>query len=226
MNILALETSTSQCSAALLTSVGIFERSQTAERAHAELIIPMLEALLAEAALSLRQLDALAFGRGPGAFTGVRVATAVVQGLGFGSERPVVPVSDLMALAAGAHRRHGARKILACLDARMSQVYWCAYTVNAPDDLIGCVPEALGAPESIRLPDSEGWFGVGSGFNAYRIALTRHIGSAVGAQDASLLPMAQDIAALAKLHLARGQAVSAGEALPVYLRDRVAWPKP
>ncbi len=225
MKILALETSTSQCSVALLTADGILERSQMAVRAHAELILPMLESLLAEAGLSLTQLDALAFGRGPGGFTGVRVATAVVQGLAFGAERPVVPVSDLMALAAGAHRRYGPKKILVCMDARMGQVYWCAYTAEAADDFTACMPEALGAPESVQLPDSEPCFGAGSGFNVYKDVLTAHLRSALDGQDAALLPTARDVALLARLLLARGQAVSADAALPVYLRDRVAWPK-
>ncbi|HVC37743.1 MAG TPA: tRNA (adenosine(37)-N6)-threonylcarbamoyltransferase complex dimerization subunit type 1 TsaB [Gammaproteobacteria bacterium] len=225
MKILALETSTPQCSVALLTADGILERSQMAVRAHAEMILPMLESLLAEAGLSLSQLDALAFGRGPGGFTGVRVATAVVQGLAFGAQRPVVPVSDLMALACGAHRLYGPKEILACMDARMGQVYWCAYAAVAADDFTACMPEALSAPESVRSPDSEAWFRAGSGFSVYEDVLTTHLGSALDGQDAALLPAARDVAVLARLLLARGQAVRADAALPVYLRDRVAWPK-
>ncbi|HVA54406.1 MAG TPA: tRNA (adenosine(37)-N6)-threonylcarbamoyltransferase complex dimerization subunit type 1 TsaB [Gammaproteobacteria bacterium] len=225
MNILALETSTQQCTVALLTNSGILERSQMAERAHAEMILPMVEILLTEAGLSLNQLDALAFGRGPGGFTGVRVATAVVQGLAFGAQLPVVPVSDLMALAAGAYRVYGAKKILACMDARMGQVYWCVYTVEAADDLTACLSETLSAPHSVQLPDTEEWFRAGSGFNAYKDVLEAHLGSALHGQDAALLPVAQDIAVLARLFLTRGQAVSAEAALPVYLRDQVAWPK-
>ncbi|HVA55624.1 MAG TPA: tRNA (adenosine(37)-N6)-threonylcarbamoyltransferase complex dimerization subunit type 1 TsaB [Gammaproteobacteria bacterium] len=225
MNILALETSTQQCTAALLTNSGILERSQMAERAHAEMILPMVEKLLTEAGLSLNQLDALAFGRGPGGFTGVRVATAVVQGLAFGAQLPVVPVSDLMALAAGAYRVYGAKKILACMDARMGQVYWCVYAVETADDLTACLSETLSAPQTVQLPDTEEWFGAGSGFKAFKDVLEAHLGSALHGQDATLLPMAQDIAVLARLFLTRGQAVSAEAALPVYLRDQVAWPK-
>jgi len=225
MNILALETSTQQCSAALLTNSGILEQSQVAERAHAEMILPMVASLLTEANLSLNQLDALAFGRGPGGFTGVRVATAVVQGLAFGAQLPVVPVSDLMALAAGANRVYGAKHILACMDARMGQVYWCMYTAEAPNDFTANLSESLSAPASIQLPDSEEWFGAGSGFNAYKDMLEAHLGSALYGQDAALLPVAQDIAVLARLRMTRGQAVSAEAALPVYLREQVAWPK-
>ena len=224
MKLLALETSTDQCSAALLTDGEVRERTQTAAHAHAELILPMVESLLAESQCSLRQLDALAFGRGPGAFTGVRVATAVVQGLAFGAERPVVPVSDLMAVAAGAHRRHGARRVLACLDARLQEVYWCAYEVTAPDQLRECVAEQLGGAELVQPPAGY-WFGAGSGFAAYRSQLQAGLGENLDGVDATLRPAARDVALLAARLFAAGHAVSADAALPVYLRDQVATPK-
>ena len=224
MKILALETSTDLCSVALLANGELRERAQTAAHAHAELILPMVETLLAEAGVSLRQLDALAFGRGPGAFTGVRVATAVVQGLAFGADRPVVPVSDLMALAAGAHRLHSARRILACLDARLREVYWCAYEAIAPDKLIECLPEQLSGAEQLQPPTGR-WFGTGSGFAAYGRELKTQFGALLDGRDAALLPAARDIAVLAARLFAEGQAVSADAALPVYLRERVAYPK-
>lgn len=224
MRVLALETSTDLCSAALLVGDEVRERVQTAAHAHAELILPMVDALLAEAEISLAQLDALAFGRGPGAFTGVRVATAVVQGLAFGADRPVVPVSDLMALAAGAHRLHHARRVLACLDARLREVYWCAYEVIAPDKLIECVPEQLSGAEQVQLPAGR-WFGAGSGFAVYGRELETRIGGVLDGCDATLLPAAHDIVVLAARLFSEGQAVSADKALPVYLRDQVARPK-
>lgn len=225
MKVLALETSTERCSAALLVDGQVRERAQTAVRAHAELILPMVESLLAEAELSLKQLDALAFGRGPGGFTGVRVATAMVQGLAFGADRPVVPVSDLAALAAGAHRQYGKEKILACLDARMQEVYWCAYDVSAPDRLSAYGPEQLSAADGVLAPGKGPWFGAGSGFATHGQTLTVRLGGVLDGQDAALLPTARDIAALAVPLLAQGQAVSAETALPVYLRDQVAKPK-
>lgn len=224
MKLLALETSTDQCSVALLADGEVRERVQSAAHAHAELILPMVESLLAEAGLSLRQLDALAFGRGPGAFTGVRVATAVVQGLAFGAERPVVPVSDLMAVAAGAHRQHGARRVLACLDARLQEVYWCAYEVTAPDHLRECVAEQLGGADQVQPPAGR-WFGAGSGFAVYRSQLQAGLGGNLDGEDAALLPAARDVASLAARLFAEGHAVSADAALPVYLRDQVATPK-
>ncbi len=225
MKILALETSTERCSAALSINGEVREQAQTTVRAHAEMILPMVEILLAEAGMALPQLDALAFGRGPGGFTGVRVATAMVQGLAFGADRPVVPVSDLMALAAGAFRQHGKRKILACLDARLSEVYWCAYEINGSDQIIECLPERLSAAETVQPPDAGPWFGVGSGFAAYGETLTTRLGSVLDAQDATLLPCARDIATLAVRLFAQGHVASADQVLPVYLRDRVAWPK-
>ncbi|MGH8397591.1 MAG: tRNA (adenosine(37)-N6)-threonylcarbamoyltransferase complex dimerization subunit type 1 TsaB [Gammaproteobacteria bacterium] len=225
MKILALETSSERCSAALLIDGDVREQAQTAVRAHAEMILPMVDALLAEAGVTMPQLDALAFGRGPGGFTGVRVATAVVQGLAFGAERPVVPVSDLMALAAGAFRQHDKRKILACLDARLNEVYWCVYEITGPDQIIEYLPEQLSAAEMVQPPSAGPWFGAGSGFAAYGQALSARLGSALNGQDAALLPQARDIASLAVRLFAQGHAVSADQALPVYLRDRVAWPK-
>lgn len=224
MKILALETSTDLCSVALLADGELRVRSQNAAHAHAELILPMVEALLAEAGISLAQLDALAFGRGPGAFTGVRVATAVVQGLAFGADRPVVPVSDLIALAAGAHRKHGARRVLVCLDARLQEVYWCAYKVAAADKLVECVAEQLNAADAVQPPAGR-WFGAGSGFATYRQPLLAQMGNVLDGWDDTLLPEAQDIALLAARLFAEGQVVSAEAALPVYLRERVATPK-
>lgn len=224
MKILALETSTDLCSVALLLDGQTHARSQTAAHAHAELILPMVEALLAEGGISLSQLDALAFGRGPGAFTGVRVATAVAQGLAFGIERPVVPVSDLMALAAAAYRLHGARHIVACLDARLQEIYWCAYEAAAPDKLVACVPEQLSSAEQLSLPVGH-WFGAGSGFAAYATELDARIGAMLDGRDAAILPTAGDIALLAGRCYAEGQVVSADAAMPVYLRARVASPK-
>lgn len=225
MKILALETSSERCSAALLVNGDILERAQVARRTHAELILPMVESLLAETGEALEQLDAIAFGRGPGSFTGVRVATAVTQGLAFGADRPVVPVSDLAALAACAHRVHGAGRVLACLDARMHEIYWGAFEALSPKDIRASGEEQLGPADSLSPPESGPWFGAGSGFGVYGKVLAERLAGALYGQDASLVPMARDIAALAAGLLARGQSVGVDEALPVYLRDRVAKPK-
>jgi tRNA threonylcarbamoyladenosine biosynthesis protein TsaB len=131
MRILAIDTSGEACSAALLTEKGLQQRLALEPRRHADLILGMVAALMEEADLRLRDLDALAFGRGPGSFTGVRIATAVVQGLAFGADLPVVPVSTLAGLAQGQHRRQGARQCLAALDARMGELYWGRYVLDS-----------------------------------------------------------------------------------------------
>ncbi len=225
MKILAVDTATQRCSAALMIEDHIEERCQTAVRAHAELILPMVEALLSTAGVSLAQLDALAFGRGPGGFTGVRVAAAMIQGLAFGVDLPVVPVSDLMALAVGAHRLHNSSRILSCLDARMGEVYYCTYKVSAEGSTSAGGEELLVTPERMHLPDAGPWFAAGPGLRVHGKTLMERLGSAMAGQDDTLLPAARDIAALARQALARGQAVDAEAAVPVYLRERVAWPK-
>lgn len=222
MKILALETSSERCSAALLVAGNILERAQLARRAHAELILPMVESLLAEAGETLAGLDAIAFGRGPGGFTGLRVATAVAQGLAFGADRPVVPVSDLAALAAAAARAHGAGKVLACLDARMQEVYWAGFEAGGPEEVHALGEEQLGPAAEVHLPEAGAWFGAGSGFGVYGEILSTRLAPSLQGQDATLVPTAHEVATLAAGLLAGGHSVSADQALPVYLRDRVA----
>lgn len=223
MKLLALDTAASSCSVALLTDTGLLEGRLEAERVQAETLLPMVEKLLAEAGLSLCALDAVAFGRGPGAFTGLRVAAAVTQGLAYGADLPVVPVSNLAALAAAAHRRHGAEYILACLDARMQEVYWAAYRIRE-DSLEQLAQECLSPPGEINPPPGAPWFGAGSGWGAYPEALKARVPGLQGV-DASLIAAAGDIAKLAYNAFRQGSVVSPEQAIPVYLRDNVATPK-
>ncbi|MGH8280517.1 MAG: tRNA (adenosine(37)-N6)-threonylcarbamoyltransferase complex dimerization subunit type 1 TsaB [Gammaproteobacteria bacterium] len=226
MKILALETSSERCSAALLVDAEVIERAQLAQRAHAELLLPMVESLLAEAGVTLTALGAVAFGRGPGGFTGLRVATSVAQGLAFGADLPVVPVSDLAVVAEGAHRLHGAQTILACLDARMQEVYWCGFNASGPGRMEALGNEQLGPAAMVTPPAPGPWFGAGSAFGIYARVLSTRLGASLMGTDAGLLPMARDVATLAAGLLAVGRVVRADDALPVYLRDRVAEPKP
>ena len=243
MKILALDTSTEACSAALYADGRLLVRAEEAPRAHAELILPMVESLLAEAGLTLRGLDALAFGRDPGSFTGVRLAASVAQGLAYGAGLGVVPVSTLRAVAlqafdhpAGAQADHA----LVCNDARMQETYWCAYrrSVDAATGL--ALPEAIraeavGAPESVARPtfDATGaplapdalWTGAGRGFRAYPVLeAALPAGSLAPAPLVDLLPQAAAIVTLARPEVAAGRLRPAAEALPVYLRDDVARP--
>lgn len=238
MKILALDTSTEACSAALLAADRVLVRSEEAPRAHAELILPMVESLLAEAGLTLRGLDALAFGRGPGSFTGVRLAASVAQGLAYGAGLGVVPVSTLRAVALQAltHRAGAAADhVLVCNDARMQETYWCAYRRGADGLLEALRAEAVGAPGSVALPlqDLAGaplapgarWTGAGRGFRAYpELAACLPYGVAPPPDLVRLLPLAEAMLALARPEVAAGRLRPAAEALPVYLRDDVARP--
>lgn len=250
MRILALDTATEACSAALLCidavepaagrserlgpaaseSVRLFSRYEEPGRGHAERILLMVDAVLAEAGLPLAGLDAIAFGRGPGGFTGVRLAASVAQGLAFGAGLPVVPISDLRALAQRAlDVAAEARSVLVCADARMREVYWCCFRRGAAG-LAETAPgaaERVGAPDSVELPAALPGpiHGAGRGFLAYP-PLAARVGGLLAAVHAELLPRAHEIARLAAADFAAGHTVAPQDAIPVYLRDDVARPPP
>ena len=222
MKLLAIETATEACSAALLIDGAIQERFEVAPRRHGELILPMAEALLMEAGLQLSQLDALAFGRGPGSFTGVRMATGVIQGLAFAADLPVVPVSTLAALAQTVVDRSESSLIYAALDARMNEIYWGVYQPNAQGRV-----QLLGEEQVIPASSASAWdhkpgIGVGHGWRTYIGELTDALEGAVSTCYVDELPRAAAVAHLAQAAYEQGQMVSAEAALPVYLRDNVA----
>ncbi len=218
VKLLALDTATEACSAALLVDGAVLERYELAPRRHAALILPMIEAVLAEAGLRATQLDAVAFGRGPGAFTGVRVAVGIAQGIAFAADLPVVPVSTLAALALGAARETGHTRIAAALDARMGEIYWGTYAVASETvDALG--EECVRAPPAVSAPPGD-WFGVGSGWSVYSAILCQRL--AVGGWLDERYPRAGDVARLAADPRRRGEWVSAERARPVYLRNDVA----
>ncbi len=177
----------------------------------------MLQQVLAESSLTLSQLDALAFGRGPGSFTGLRIGTGVVQGLAFGADLPVVPVSSLGALAQG----QDAKRVLAAFDARMSQVYWGAYIRdgNGTVELDG--RECVAMPQQVPLPRASGWLGAGSGWDQYADALATRLGQRLAGWHRQCYPQARHVAQLGAVGLRAGRAVAAEHALPVYIRDEV-----
>ncbi len=220
MNILAIETSTEACSAALLINDEIAERFELAPRGHGDLILQMVDGLLSEAGLKPQQLAAIAFGCGPGAFTGVRIATSVVQGIALGADLPVVPVSTLATLAQGAYRRHQQRSLLCAMDARMGEIYWGAYIIESGLAVVQA-EECVCIPEAAPVVSGSDWQGVGNGWQVYGVSMTQRYGSQVVLCDVNALPRAYDVALLAQHGYGAGAAVSAEQALPVYLRDNV-----
>ncbi|MCL4315680.1 MAG: tRNA (adenosine(37)-N6)-threonylcarbamoyltransferase complex dimerization subunit type 1 TsaB [Gammaproteobacteria bacterium] len=225
MKILAVETSSEACSAALLIDASIEERFEIAPQRHTALILPMVDSLLQQAGLKLGDLDALAFGCGPGSFTGVRIAASVVQGLAFGAERPVIPISSLAVLAQGAHRTHGAASVLTAADARMNEVYWAAYRLDQNGLMSLRGDEQVCTPATAPAPEQGAWFGVGSGWQSYGALLEARLGGRLSGYQADCYPQARDVARLAQSAYAQGAAVSAEHALPVYLRNEVTWKK-
>lgn len=222
MKLLAIETATEACSAALYVDGEIVERYELAPRRHAELILPMAEDLLSEAELALTDLDALAVGRGPGAFTGVRIAVSVAQGMAFGADLPVLPISSLAALAQGMFRETGYTHALAAMDARMHEVYCALYVADEEGVMHAASEERVCAPPAIPIPGEGRWYGVGSAWSAYAEALNARLGDSVSVWRDDFFPRAHDVAILAAGAYRRGEAVSAEETLPVYLRDNVA----
>lgn len=216
MKILALETATEALSVALLVDDMMHAHHEVAPRRHGELLLATVDQLLATAHLKLENLDAIAFGRGPGAFTGVRIAVSAAQGLAFGAGLPVVPVSTLAALAQDAVNA-GPSRVVAAIDARMSEVYAAAYTVD-PDGLVEPnTDEFLGKPGDFRPPDGS-WYGAGTGFGAYP---AEAFSFDLDGTDPTALPTAAALARLAARDFAAGRAIAPELAQPVYLRDRV-----
>jgi len=231
-SILAIDTSSEACSVALTLDGEYLESHELAPRQHTEILLPRIEELLSLAALSLRDLDGLAFGRGPGAFTGIRIATGVIQGLAFGADLPVVPVSSLQALAQGIWREHKERNLLTAFDARMGEVYWGVYRIDAGNLAVPAMEECVCTPERVALPEGNGcgWFGAGAGWATYGEVLGRRlqrspnhgrIGEELRGVEPNCYPHARDVATLAIAAMGRGEFVSAEYAQPVYLRDRV-----
>lgn len=221
--ILAIETATEACSAALLCGDEVISRCQIAPRDHGQLILQMVDDLLAEAGLAVTQLDALALGRGPGAFTGVRIATGVVQGIAFAADLPVARVSTLMALAHGGWRETGRCQVLAAMDARIGELYVAGYRFGGLGAVPACeIDECLCAPALAPRPAQGGWYAVGSGWQAYQAVLEPMFADLVEACEPARLPLAEDVARLGAAYFKAGDVVVAEQALPVYLRDQVA----
>ncbi|MEV3841656.1 tRNA (adenosine(37)-N6)-threonylcarbamoyltransferase complex dimerization subunit type 1 TsaB [Aeromonas veronii] len=225
LKILAVDTATEACSAALLVGDKLFSRWEEAPRDHTRKILPMVQAVLEDAGISLSDLDAIAFGRGPGSFTGVRIGISVAQGLAFGAGVPLIGISTLAAMAQGAYRRDGAQQVLTAIDARMNEVYFGRYElIDGRMQLVG--DEVVSEP--VALVDVRGKLAgpvtcVGTGFETYGETLSGLADELAVSQVR--FPAAEDMLPLARTAWLAGEAVPVEQATPVYLRDKVTWKK-
>ncbi|MBD3609102.1 MAG: tRNA (adenosine(37)-N6)-threonylcarbamoyltransferase complex dimerization subunit type 1 TsaB [Gammaproteobacteria bacterium] len=222
MKIIALDSSTEACSVALLNDGELTSQHEVAPRKHAELLLPFIDGLLTESGLTISQIDAIAFGRGPGAFTGIRIATGVVQGVAYASDLPVIPVSTLATMAQGAWREQGETKVIAAIDARMNEVYWGAYELDGQQLMQQTVGECVVKPEASPEIEGHDWHGCGSGWETYQDTLSSRYHLQLKNIEGARLPNAIDVATLAVARFQAGDVVEAAHAMPVYLRDNVA----
>lgn len=226
MQILAIDTATEACSAALWNDGTLSAHFEICPREHTQRILPLVQDVLNESGIMLTELDALAFGRGPGSFTGVRIGIGIAQGLALGAELPMIGVSTLATMAQGAWRKTGATRVLAAIDARMGEVYWAEYQRDEQGVWHGEESEVVLKPEGVseRLQQLEGqWATVGTGWQAWPDMAND---SGLTLTDGEIqLPEAQDMLPLACHLLTVGKTVAVEHAEPVYLRNEVAWKK-
>lgn len=221
MKLLAFDTATEACSCALYVNGETQAQFTVAPQKHAELILTMIDTLLANAELLPNQLDGIAFGQGPGSFTGLRIASGVVQGIAFGADLPVAPISSLATLAQGIYLEYKVTQILAAFDARMEEVYWGCYALNEQGIMQQVEREMVCKPQAVPLPKTTGWYGAGTGWASYTQLLLSRLGGHVLTYYPDCFPDAQAMIPLAMNAFQNGQTVSAEHALPVYLRDQV-----
>lgn len=224
MNLLAIDTVTEMASIALLSNDDVLVDEAFVPQQHTNVILPMIQKQMALAGLSFKQLDAIAFSRGPGSFTGLRICASVTQGLAIAHDLPVIPVSSLAILAQGAYREDSSKShVVACLDARREEVYWGCFSEQAGlMMLLG--EEVVIAPESVRLEEGRVWHGVGSGFKSYETELASNPRVNLTSTEPQRLPLAQDAIEHAKNAWLKKEVVDASMAIPTYLRDSIATP--
>lgn len=226
MRILAIDTATEACSAALWSDGTVSAHFELCPREHTQRILPMVQDLLAAGGAALTSIDALAYGRGPGSFTGVRIGIGIAQGLALGAGLPMIGVSTLMTMAQGAWRKTGATRVLAAIDARMGEVYWAEYVRDEAGAWRGEASEAVLKPEAVnaRLKQLEGqWATVGTGWQAWPEMGSGSLAELTDGE--TTLPAAEDMLPIARRLLAQGDTVAVENAEPVYLRNTVAWKK-
>jgi tRNA threonylcarbamoyladenosine biosynthesis protein TsaB len=221
MNILALDTCTECCSAALLYQGQVFERVEITQRGHSDLILGMMNDLFKQAETSISVIDAVAFGRGPGSFTGVRVGVGVSQGIAYARDVPVIPISTLAAVAQDATDALDVEHIAVAMDARMGEIYCASYSVE--DGLVVALnEERVCPPEQFTPFESQQWNGVGTGWREYDSILRQCFTDNLNQVSIEHYPKASSILKLAQIEAEAGRMLPADQALPVYLRNNVA----
>jgi tRNA threonylcarbamoyladenosine biosynthesis protein TsaB len=222
LRILALETATDACSAAISIGGEVRERFEVAPRRHVALLLPFVDSLLADAGLTVGDLDAVAFGRGPGSFTGLRIAAGMAQGIAFGAGLPVVPVSTLAAVAQCCVRERDAAAVLVALDARMQEVYYGAFYRGDDGLVVLTGEEVVCAPDAVPVPPAAEWYAAGDGWTAHDVQIRARLPYRLAGLMETARPHAADVARLAAVLFGRGGALSPEQAAPVYLRNHVA----
>lgn len=223
MNLLAIETSSDACSVALLCGTEIQTDHRIAAQQHGRLVLPMIDALMAQSELSVNQLDGVVFGRGPGSFTGVRIAVALTQGIALGADIGVVGISTINSIAQGVYRLHGDRSVAISIDARMDEVYFAAYTLHDDRVMSPITQECLCSPSAIPvLPEDQKRSWAGSGAQRYSDLLSEHYAVPMESIRTDMWPNAYDLISLALPKVQSGELQPAEQASPVYLRNKVA----
>lgn len=223
--ILAIDSATDACSVAVLTENQITEIFKMAPQQHGNLLLSMIEKLLAEKKLSLASLNALAFSCGPGSFTGIRIAASIIQGMAFNADLPVIPISTLQIMAQGAFREKNATRVLVSLDARMHEIYWGVYRLNANHIMQSVIPENLYTATEVPAPPENNWMGIGNGWKVYGETLKKSCQDKVVNINPDSYPHAQDMLPIASERYQQGNTVTAEQAVPVYLRGEGTWKK-
>lgn len=231
LTLLALDTSTEACSVALLHRGEITSLDEVAQRTHTKRILPMINEILSQSGIKLNQVDALVFGRGPGSFTGVRVGAGIAQGLALGADLPVIPISNLAAMAQAAYQQYQAEQVIAAIDARMNEVYFAQFSAQKVRSDFGeflqwneIIAEQVCSVETAlnQLNELQGdWVQVGTGWAAY----PQLAEAGIGKKSDIALPSAQYMLSLAVPLWYKKQVISAVEIEPVYLRNEVTWKK-
>ncbi len=219
MKLLALDTSSSACSIGLSIDGKITVREIEAPMQQAKIILPLIDELLRSENITINQVDAIAFGRGPGSFTGIRITVSVAQGLAYAIQKPLIPISSLAAIAQVAYQDRGLTKLWVAQDARIHEVYWALYEVES-NHLVKLIDkERISRPEEMTIPDMTTWCGIGNAWDVY----SHEIPFKPALIDTHYaVPMASAILTLAEAKFHQGETVSPEDALPVYLRDDVA----